>query len=399
MPRALLLGMPLHGHINPTLPLVEQLVGRGHDVVYYATPPFAAAIEATGASYRPYRNAHLTHTAAIPEQLDRLAYLLTRTASEVMEDELGDMRAVGADYVITDATAPWGHWVAEALNLPVLTSVTTFAFNRQVLRYGLERGVRPKSVRVFVSKLRYLAKVLALQRAMRRRHGLKGPSAVTAFFGRSDLNIIYTSRMFQPCAETFDSRFHFVGPMMARRESVAFSLPPDGRPLVYVSFGTLFHDNPAFYQTCFEAFRDEPYRVLVSAGQAATDGRLGPPPANVRVEARVPQLQVLQHAAASVSHGGMNSTSESLYFGVPLVIIPQMSEQFIVGRRVEELGAGVFIAKQPVSADELRTAVRRVLSTDRYRLAAQAIGGSFRAAGGAAEAADVIDRYVSARHR
>ncbi len=60
MAKALCLSLPLHGHINPSLPLVRELVGRGDEVVYYSADAFAADIERAGARYRPYRNACLT---------------------------------------------------------------------------------------------------------------------------------------------------------------------------------------------------------------------------------------------------------------------------------------------------------------------------------------------------
>jgi MGT family glycosyltransferase len=240
-------------------------------------------------------------------------------------------------------------------------------------------------------------KAVLIQRSMRRRHRLHGPSATTAMFGRSHLNIVYTSRMFQPCAETFDERYVFVGPMTSRVELEPLVLPADDRPLVYVSLGTLFNDNPDFYRTCFEAFRGQPWRTLMSVGPALASGVLGEPPENVLVRAQVPQLRVLQQAAGFVSHGGMNSVSESLIFGVPLVVLPQMSEQHIVGRRVEELGAGLFVETQPVSAKDLRAAVQRMLETAAYRQAARGIGESLRTAGGVPAAVDAIDRFIGAR--
>ena len=72
------------------------------------------------------------------------------------------------------------------------------------------------------------------------------------------------------------------------------------------------------------------------------------------MRAHVPQLEVLRRASAFVSHGGMNSVSESLYFGVPLVCVPQMGEQEIVARQVEALGAGVHLAKDEATADRIR---------------------------------------------
>ena len=80
------------------------------------------------------------------------------------------------------------------------------------------------------------------------------------------------------------------------------------------------------------------------------------------MQAHVPQIEVLQRATAFVSHGGMNSVNESLSHGVPMLVIPQMGEQMIIGRRVEELGAGLYIEKAEVTADKLREGVRRLLA-------------------------------------
>jgi MGT family glycosyltransferase len=131
----------------------------------------------------------------------------------------------------------------------------------------------------------------------------------------------------------------------------------------------------------------------LSVGRRIAIDSLGTPPANVLVHAHVPQLDVLQRAAAFITHGGMNSVSESLFYGVPVVVIPQMSEQEIVGRRVEELGAGVFLAKEHVTPESLRASVERVLESDRFRAQARAIGDSLSASGGAARAADAILKH------
>src|SRR3954468_20483604 len=98
----------------------------------------------------------------------------------------------------------------------------------------------------------------------------------------------------------------------------------------------------------------------------------------------------MRRAAAFVTHGGMNSVGESLSFGVPVVVVPQMVEQEIVGRRVEQLGSGLFLPKAAVTAEALRAAVRRVLSGESYRQEAALLGETFRAAGGVRRAADAI---------
>ena len=117
---------------------------------------------------------------------------------------------------------------------------------------------------------------------------------------------------------------------------------------------------------------------------------LGRPPPNFIVQPYVPQLEVLRRARAFVTHGGMNSVGEALSFGVPVVVVPQMGEQEIVGRRVEQLGAGLFLPKAAVTAEALRAAVRRVIAEESYRHQASRVGETFRAAGGVRRAADAI---------
>src|SRR5436190_2438444 len=121
--RALFLSLPLHGHTNPSLPLVRELVSRREEVVYYSTGAFAATIETTGAQYRPYQNAFLSDMRELPERMEQLSYLLMRTTAEVLARELDAFRAARPDYVITDSVAPWGQWAAEALGVPVVTSI------------------------------------------------------------------------------------------------------------------------------------------------------------------------------------------------------------------------------------------------------------------------------------
>jgi MGT family glycosyltransferase len=206
---------------------------------------------------------------------------------------------------------------------------------------------------------------------------------------------VYTSRYFQPCGATFDDRFQFVGPSIAPRDEEAFPWDRLGNaPLVYVSLGTIFNADAGFYRACFEALRPLAVQAIVSVGQQVQLEALGEAPPNVLVQRHVPQLEVLRRAAAFVSHGGMNSVCESLYHGVPVLVIPQMSEQHVVGRRTEELGAGLHLAPGAVTADAIRGLLSRLLAEDGFRQQAAVIKDSFAAAGGVARAAEAIAAFT-----
>ena len=323
-----------------------------------------------------------------------------RTAASVLETEMEAFRAVRPDYVITDSVAPWGQWAGRILGVPVVTSISTFAFNRHVMAFGAAHGVRPTSARRLLSKLRHMGQALLLHRRLSRAHGVNGPGVMGSVMGRSDLNIVYTSRYFQPCAETFDERFQFVGPMTSRVEASSFPWEQvHASTVVYASLGTLFNADTAFYRDCFEAFAGQDLQLILSTGANVSRESLGVAPPNVIVASHVPQLAVLQRVKAFVTHGGMNSVSESLSYGVPMVVIPQMGEQAIVGRRVEQLGAGLCLQKHEATAGALRTAVQQLLTEDRFRERAAAVRRSFQDAGGVARAADAILAFTGRASR
>jgi MGT family glycosyltransferase len=394
--KALFFSLPLHGHIIPTLPLVRELAGRGERIVYYSTPTFAAKIGQAGAEYRPYRNAFLQELQQLPERMEELSGLLMTATADLLNGELDAWRAERPDYLITDSVAAWGQWTAKLLRVPVVTSVPTLAVNRHVLRYAFSHGVRPRSASRFLSKLRYMVKASLLRRRLIRRHGVSGPGIMGLVSGCSGLNIVYGSRHFQPCASTFDERFLFIGPSSEPRgASIPFPWELLTHPVVvYVSLGTLFNTDADFYRKCYEAFRGEDYQVILSSSMNVDLADLGPAPPNFIAQAHVPQIEVLQRATAFVSHGGMNSVNESLSHGVPMLVIPQMGEQMIIGRRVEELGAGLYIEKPEVTAEKLREGVRRLLADQRFREQAVRVRQSFQTAGGVARAADAIRAFT-----
>ena len=128
----------------------------------------------------------------------------------------------------------------------------------------------------------------------------------------------------------------------------------------------------------------------MSVGNKVALADMGAIPANFTVRASVPQLAVLQQAAAFVTHGGMNSVQEALFWGVPLVVVPQAADQMFVAQQVPALGAGVRLLNKDVTAARLRHAVQTVVQAPQYREASARVGASFRAAGGAKRAAEEI---------
>ena len=91
-------------------------------------------------------------------------------------------------------------------------------------------------------------------------------------------------------------------------------------------------------------------------------------PDNILMFHFVPQLETLQHTDVFITHGGMNSVNESLFYGVPMIVVPQALDQSLVAKRVCELGVGLTIEKRESkrrcitrgdAADSRKSAVQR----------------------------------------
>jgi MGT family glycosyltransferase len=387
MARAVFFGLPAHGHTNPTLPLVRELVSRGEEVVYYTTEELEERVRRTGAEVRRYDCPFLRDFAGVTERLEQLLYGLMRATRDVLDAELPRLRAERPAYVVSDSIAPWGPCAAEALGLPAVLSVPTFAFNRKVMLLGAR--VAEKRLSAIPAKLRFMAKAARIRRGIRKTYGTTGPALASPHQHRAGLKVVYTSRFFQPFAESFDETYRFVGPSISDRADAAdLSWLDAGRgPILYVSMGTLFNDRADFYRACFEAFGGTDLRVVLSTGSRV---RVDGAPPNFLVREYVPQLDVLRRASAFVTHGGMNSVSESIYYGVPVVAVPQMSEQAIVAERARALGAGLTLRNDRATAAALRDSVRRVLDDESFARGAREIGESLRSAGGFERAGDEV---------
>jgi len=401
MAGAAVLAYPTHGHLAPILPVAAELVRRGEEVVFYGTGRSRARIEATGAHYRAYACGHddfnpTPPTAGLFSDMARLASLTERILPRLLDE----MRTLAPAYLLIDTKSLWGRMVGQILGVPAVTLSVVFAIRDGVIGVPelaglLYRGAPPKAL---LGGLLGLGEYFETARRLNRRYGAEAPGIAGYLGNPQPLNIVFTSRELQPGNQAFGEEYLFVGPSIPPERDDAGSFPfdrLDGRPIVYVSLGTTFHDVPAFYRACFEALSGCPWQVVLSTGGASVE--LGTPPENFLVRRFVPQLALLERAAAFVTHGGMNSANEALYFGVPLVVVPQRGDQHLVGARVAELGAGLAIPPAQVDSPRLRAAVSAVLSGPAFRQRAQALGASLRTSGGYRRAADAIRSFAGSR--
>jgi MGT family glycosyltransferase len=357
----LFFGYPVRSHTVPSLSIVRELNNQGVHVRYYSTSRYQSLIESTGAQFAPYPAV----CEIFEEPTDLVGHLqrVVEVTTQLLPHLLGQIRE-RPSFIIHDGSALWGRILARELAVVSIASITTFAFTRsmmQLLRHGNGGGLASARLEEMLARLNrsYIA------------------DDVDVIVVTGDLKVVYTSRFFQPGGRFIDSSHMFVGPLVDVRPRDGARVALSGsRPLAYVSFGTIFANDFGLLNRISSILAAAGWQVVVSLGDPARKVS-GEWPPHVQVYPFVDQMAVLSQARLVVTHGGMGSVSETLAYGIPLIVIPRSVDQYLVARRLAQLGAAV-VMDEASSEDQWKAALSRILTEQaKFAAAAARVGDSF----------------------
>jgi MGT family glycosyltransferase len=166
---------------------------------------------------------------------------------------------------------------------------------------------------------------------------------------------------------------------------------PDGRALVYLSLGSLGSADVPLMKELVAELADTPHRYVVSKGPQHAEYELAD---NMVGAEFLPQTSVLQHVDAVITHGGNNTTTECMWFGKPMLVLPIFWDQHDNAQRVDETGYGVRLPTYDRAGGELAAALDRVVADDQLRARCAAAGERLRLQPGTELAADLIEELV-----
>jgi MGT family glycosyltransferase len=394
------LNFPTHGQLHPSLAIAQELVSRGEEVVYFNFEKFRTLIEATGAGFRAYdaeifrlKKDAQRSAADDNRRLAMISIGLLLASEQVVPSLLKAVESEKPDCLVYSDTFLWGRIIADRLELPAATLRPTYAsddnFREQVTK---GTGLDSSFYKSLSERLKPVFNRISYQ------YRLSYSDVFALFRGNENLKIVFLTRTFQPDGASFDDRYLFVGPSFHPDRDKSLGFPAeklDFESCLYISLGTMYTDKTGFYRLFIEAFANQDIPVVMSLGNQLDRKLLPPIPGHFIAEPYVPQLEILPRADLFISHGGMNSTMESLYFGVPLIVIPHTNEQKITARRVRELDLGVALDQGSLTAELLRSAVSRIRDNADIRLRTQEMKDEVRSAGGYKKAVDALQVFTA----
>ncbi|WP_131785196.1 glycosyltransferase [Protofrankia symbiont of Coriaria ruscifolia] len=423
MSRFLFVVPPLTGHVNPAVGIAGELAERGHEVAVAGHAGVVGPLLTPGLTLLPLAGTlRDSDQAAVEEKSRKLRgpaslkflwkdFLIPLAVSMVDEVE-AKVDQFAPDVLVVDQQAVGAALVARRRALPWVTLATTSAELDDP--YQLLPGVGQW--------------VLDTLRGFQCSQGVPEHEARVGDLRFSDQLTLVCSVPRMLRTGGFPDHYGFVGVPLGRRPAAAFPwdwLDPD-REHVLVSLGTVTREvGSRFLQVAADALQPLGHRLQAivvappgilgprGAAPAADGGLAGAGPDGVGqagagqaggdlddgahdkgaddhilVLPHVPQVDLMPHLSAVVSHGGNNTVCEALAHGVPLVVAPVRDDQPVIGEQVVRVGAGLRVRFGRVSAPALRESIISVLDEPSFRIAARRLRDDFAAAGGAAAAAD-----------
>jgi MGT family glycosyltransferase len=387
---------PAYAHIAPAVPMLTELVRRGHRVTCFVTERFADLVRAAGVDAVGYESRFPWATGPTGSAVQNILAFFEE-AHAPMPAALSRFAAGRPDLIAHDlAASDTGRLLARAWDVPVVQLCPTVAsspgFSMSQRQSREFTGPPPAPVD---PRDPSIVEFLARRADLLAAGGLDEVS-IDGFGAEHGDNIVFHPKQFQIAPETFDDRFTFIGPCLADEPATGGWAPPDGgRRVLLLSLGSSHTpDQGAFLRSCVEALADSPWHVVVTLGHRVRLDELGPLPGNVEAHQWLRHPEVLRHAAAFITHAGMGSVMESLFFGVPMVLVPYHIDQRVIAAQVADLGLGRVMHRNETDATALRAAVDHVATSPDVAAAVEAMRRHVREAGGAARGADTVESLI-----
>jgi MGT family glycosyltransferase len=396
---------PARGHLYPLVPILTELIGRGHEahlctleaelgrleglgIEAEAIDPAVERIEIEDWRKRSLiaasRSVLRTFAARAQGEAPDLAQAIERHDPDAL---LIDVNCWGAATVAEASGRPWAIYSPYLLPLP----------SREVPPFGL--GLRPREdllgvlrdgVGRGVTRFGFDRAVMQAVNELRAERGLPRLPRYSDLLARPQALLALTAEGFDYPRSDWPANVHLVGPVnWAPSAPEPEWLEDLADPLVLATCSTERQRDKRLLHVALQAL--PPGGISVLATTAAHDPSEFDAPAGSRAVRFLPHEAVLRRAACVVCHGGMGITQKALAAEVPVVVVPIGRDQLETARRVEVAEAGVRLPARRLSEERLLGAVRRAIDC---RAGAARVSRAYAAAGGQTAAASAIEALV-----
>lgn len=341
------------GHINPTFKLAKNLKRLGYKVCYLGFQDHEEYVRAQGLDFVPIFK-ELCPKGFVLEQaekgVDHFGTILDaarkadpETKAKIFMEIQHALKSSGADLVIIDFVLKNLSVLAQQIGIPsVLISITIVEGHTQLIEQSAEQFANSPVLALCPPDFEFPQVVRS-----RQWHYIEAS--------------IDLERKSQPfCWDKVDK----------------------SKPLIFCSFGNhthLYENIRSFLCKLVEAMRTrQDLQLILAIGAYLNVSDFHDIPPNVLVVNTAPQLEVLERASLMITHGGLGSVKECIYFGVPMVVFPVTWDQPGNAARVVYHGLGVRGNLNDVSVEKIQHALDRAHNDPSFKIRVMQMRDKFR---------------------
>jgi len=392
--RVLVSCISAHGHLQPLLPLVRALADAGHEIAIATGPSMQSRARATGFT---------TFEAGIDAQaaFERLAEVFPdQEYNRLAPDEILDwyiphlFGEILAPAMLADLEPLAQSWRPDV----ILHDIWELAAPIAAAHLGIPSVSQALGIRFSNSMIEAAAKAVAPLWQQRRLE----PEPTAGIYRHLCLDITPpTLQPYEP-APYYDAirPLRPIAPPPIPGERLPVWIEQRRAvPLVHMTLGTNFSTNSdlSMFRSVIEGLGNLEMDIAITIGFEVAPTSFEPLPDNVHIESYLPHSLLLPHCAAVICHGGPGTTLSALALGLPLLVLPQGADQYIVGDLVQRVGAGLRLVPSEVTPSNIRSSVLALLHERIYQSGARRLQREIAAMPGPDEGVHLIEEVVHAQ--
>lgn len=369
---------PGYGHLNPSIALAKQLVSAGHHPIIASSAAMENSVRNTNINFANvglnWSEAHVESTFPEISKLDenskakQMEELLWSISPRAVIPDLVDLiERDSPDLVIANGYDWSGALAAEKCGIPYVIA----------------------SISARIPKMSYELLFWERYQALRREFGLSADPACKKREKFLELSFMPKSWALPNYQAHVNE--HFVAPLFFdkhEKSDISWAPPTNGKPLIYVSFGTVTNQMTHLIQIIIEGLKEVNCEVLLSIGNNNSVSHFPSPPSNIQIVNYIPQSMVMPHVKACICHGGVSTTLAALAEGCPLLILPISADQPINANVCLLSGASIAlnpkafkettpglkqVNPETLTPEDIKVAIEELLTNPRYSLSAQKV--------------------------
>lgn len=141
--------------------------------------------------------------------------------------------------------------------------------------------------------------------------------------------------------------------------------------LIYASLGSQAFSYPSesklFFSTIINVMRSidlRDFHLILSTGPEFEFSENEGCPKNVTVKKWIPQIDILKRASLAITHGGLGTIKECIYYGVPMLVIPLDRDQPSNAKRIQFHKLGLVCGIGDLTASTLTSYILSIVYND-----------------------------------